>query len=177
MTSSASASYTIEDLCEAAGVSARTIRSWIARGLVPSTTPRGPLTRYDAAHRERVVAIARLRAAEVPLRDIPRRLAAEAAAAQAAAARPPVPELVRLPLAPSYPARPWQRVELVPGLELHVDLARGPVLGRLAQAVYDWFGPGGGAGIPPGADPATIAAPAASGPPPAAAAVDGPPAG
>ncbi len=145
--------YTIDQIAQAAGVAPRTIRQWIAEGLVPAPRFRAARTRYSEAQKERVVAIKRLRDAGVPLDRVERRLAEEEAlrAARAEEARKAAQtEIVRLPPRPSYPAVAWEHVTLGPGLTLLVNPAGGPIVRRTAQAIYEWFGPGGGAQLPPG---------------------------
>lgn len=51
----------LAELATATGVEARTIRSWVAQGLVPGPTSRGPLARYPAGTLERLRAILGMR--------------------------------------------------------------------------------------------------------------------
>lgn len=148
-----SPSYTIEQIAEAASVAPRTIRQWIAEGLVPAPKFRAARTRYSEAQKERVLAVKRLREAGVPIDRVGKRLAEEEALAAARAEevrRAASMDVVRLPPRPSYPAVAWEHVALGPGLVLLVNPAGGPIVRRTAQAIYEWFGPGGEAQLPPG---------------------------
>ena len=68
------ATYSLNELANLADVSARTIRYYIAQGLLPAPDPEGPKTRYTDEHLERIRAIKKLQAAHFPLADIRTRL-------------------------------------------------------------------------------------------------------
>ena len=51
----------LADLATASGVEARTIRSWVAQGLIAAPLTRGPMARYPAETLERVLAIRAMR--------------------------------------------------------------------------------------------------------------------
>ncbi len=63
------------ELAGAAGVSVRTVRYYVAEGLLPPPAATGPGRHYRAAHLNRLRLIGRLKAAYLPLREIRRRLA------------------------------------------------------------------------------------------------------
>ncbi len=48
---------TLAELADASGLQSRTIRSWVAQGLLPGPLTRGPLARYPADQLERILAI------------------------------------------------------------------------------------------------------------------------
>ena len=52
---------TLAELAEASGLEARTIRSWVAQGLIPGPRSRGPGARYSADALERLLAIRGMR--------------------------------------------------------------------------------------------------------------------
>jgi DNA-binding transcriptional MerR regulator len=134
--------YTMEELTSITGVTPRTLRYWSARGWVPAPVFRGRGTRYSREQLVRAAAVATLRRQGITFAEIRRRLAtATLSDLEAFVPPPPVAPVVEPPPpAPvNYPARTWQRITLVPGLELHVDLAGGPVLQRLAQAIHDHY--------------------------------------
>ncbi len=172
--------FSIEDLAEKSATSVRTIRFYIAEGLVPRPVTRGKGASYGEEHLLRLRLIRRLSEQRVPLAEIRERLAqlslpdirallrseerlsAELQVAEQApsakeyisallkrsrlarqatvhlrpspdaayVAPPPTDDLTRAapsgrPTAPeaSRPSEadlPWRRVELAPGLELHV---------------------------------------------------------
>jgi DNA-binding transcriptional MerR regulator len=64
----------VADLAEAAGVSVRTVRYYIAEGILPPPLGAGSRAAYTAEHLDRLRLIARLKDAYLPLREIRRRL-------------------------------------------------------------------------------------------------------
>ncbi len=68
--------YRLAELADVSGVTARTIRYYIAEGLLPAPEGAGPAAVYTAAHRDRLALINDLKGRYLPLREIHRRLAA-----------------------------------------------------------------------------------------------------
>jgi DNA-binding transcriptional MerR regulator len=68
--------YTISDLADLADVTSRTIRYYVAQGLLPSPLGAGPGARYDEDHLRRLRLIRRLQAEHLPLSEIRKRLEA-----------------------------------------------------------------------------------------------------
>lgn len=101
------ARYGIEELAERAGVSRRTVRYYVQRGLLPAPTGVGRGRHYTEAHLATLVRIRELQERGVSLADIPERLAAGEREAPVVAT--PVPEQSM-----------WSRVVIDEGLELHV---------------------------------------------------------
>jgi len=66
--------YTMADLEAESGMTARTIRYYIAEGLLPPAYGRGPTAVYDADHLLRLRYIQRLKDERMPLGDIKARL-------------------------------------------------------------------------------------------------------
>jgi DNA-binding transcriptional MerR regulator len=62
--------YTIIDLAKLADVTPRTIRFYIAQGLLPSPEAAGPRTTYTDEHLERLRLIKKMQAAHLPLAEI-----------------------------------------------------------------------------------------------------------
>jgi DNA-binding transcriptional MerR regulator len=62
--------YSIEELADQAGMTARNVRAYRTRGLLPPPLRRGRVTRYDRSHLERLLDVQQLREAGVPLRMI-----------------------------------------------------------------------------------------------------------
>jgi DNA-binding transcriptional MerR regulator len=118
------------------GVPRRVVHSWVARGLLPSPLRRGPKTRYDEATVLRIKAIGVLRARRMRLDAIKRWLLMATRDQLEALVQPPAPPPAAgptlEPLASS--AERWERVRLVPGLELHVELGAG----HLVHGDSDW---------------------------------------
>lgn len=115
--------FTIDALCERSGLPRRTIRFYIAEGLLMPPAGRGRGGFYDASHLERIEAILTLRARGLTLPAIRAALAAPAAAA-------PCPERHEPPTsAPHRVARTAvARYELIPGAALELSL---PLEGKL----------------------------------------------
>jgi DNA-binding transcriptional MerR regulator len=86
--------YSLADLCDLADVTPRTVRYYIAQGLLRSPGTTGPGARYDDGHLARLRLIRRLQREHLPLAEIRARLAAltddEAIARAEGPAEPPV---------------------------------------------------------------------------------------
>jgi DNA-binding transcriptional MerR regulator len=68
--------YSLPDLCGLADVTPRTVRYYIAQGLLRSPGTSGPSARYDDGHLARLRLIRRLQREHLPLAEIRSRLAA-----------------------------------------------------------------------------------------------------
>ncbi|MEP7345763.1 MAG: MerR family transcriptional regulator [Gemmatimonadaceae bacterium] len=66
--------YDLNELADAAGVTTRTIRYYVAQGLLPSPGTRGPGTRYDRGHLNRLQLVKSLQRQHLPLAEIRRQL-------------------------------------------------------------------------------------------------------
>ncbi|WP_434386498.1 helix-turn-helix domain-containing protein [Melittangium boletus] len=121
--------WKLSELAEAVGVSARTVRYYVQRGLLPAPPFKGPDTVYGEEHLLRLKAIRVLQARFLPLDAIQAELArldepalralAESDAAPPTPAPGPPASAAPAPVAPPEPTR-WRRWELAPGLELHL---------------------------------------------------------
>jgi DNA-binding transcriptional MerR regulator len=67
--------YSITDLARLSGVTPRTVRYYVAQGLLPSPEQAGPSTRYGEGHLARLRLIRRLQQDHLPLAEIRSRLA------------------------------------------------------------------------------------------------------
>lgn len=131
--------WKLEELARQAGVSARTVRYYVQRGLLPAPVFRGRDTAYSREHLLRLQAIRRLQEHFVSLdaiqQELARRSPEEIAAlisgqeaGQAPAFSPQQPWPLPLASAISPPAagvpdggsERWHRWVLAPGLELHL---------------------------------------------------------
>jgi DNA-binding transcriptional MerR regulator len=148
--------WKVEDLARQAGVSVRTVRYYVQRGLLPAPVFRGRDTVYASEHLLRLQAIRRLQERFLPLDAIQRELercsledlralAAGPAAGGPAAAGPragrqlsPPSLLQRAPLTPEA-GEGWQRWELAPGLELHLSERADAETRRCAEALLNEF--------------------------------------
>ena len=66
--------FSLAELTEASGVSVRTVRYYIAEGLLPPPVGSGPKAYYTRDHLDRLTLIGRMRANYLPLKEIRRRL-------------------------------------------------------------------------------------------------------
>ncbi len=121
-----------DELVKGTGVSRRTLRRWTHAGVIAPPERRGPATRYPAGHRDRLLAIVKLRDQHLSLGKIRQRLAAEVPA--------PVVPAATATLVAGFAGEAWERVVLIPGLELHVSSHGGALLRRLAQEIVERYG-------------------------------------
>jgi DNA-binding transcriptional MerR regulator len=68
--------YNLSELTDEAGVSVRTVRYYIAEGLLPPPVTAGPRSFYTQSHLDRLRLIDRLKTSYLPLKEIRRRLTA-----------------------------------------------------------------------------------------------------
>src|SRR3954451_13879278 len=85
--------YSLTELADLAGVTPRTVRYYLAQGLLPAVGQTGPGAKYGADHLARLRLIRRLQGEHLPLAEIRRRLEGlhPATIAQLAGAQPPTP--------------------------------------------------------------------------------------
>ncbi|NVJ16557.1 MerR family transcriptional regulator [Myxococcus sp. AM010] len=139
--------WKLTELAEAVGVSPRTVRYYVQRGLLPAPPFRGPDTVYGEAHLVRLKAIRVLQARFLPLDAIQaelQRLSLDELRQLADSDAPPTPPVYAQPapgpavVAPPDPATGLKRYErwaLLPGLELHVSEAADTKTRALAERV------------------------------------------
>lgn len=137
--------YTLQHLADLADVTPRTIRYYIAQGLLPSPGA-GAGARYGEHHLERLRRIRRLQREHLPLAEIRAQLDGRASSPAGESASdyiqsvlrpsaPPTAPMVRASFAPLAPApawlppsrhgpqpdrSQWDRVALSPDVELHI---------------------------------------------------------
>jgi DNA-binding transcriptional MerR regulator len=118
--------YAIQDLADLADVSRRTVRYYVQEGLIPAPLGVGRGRHYSQAHVDRLLRVKELQSAGRTLDEI--RAALDGGSGSRAAKRTPV--------APERSV--WRRLELVPGIELHVaHHVTLPAPGRLRE-LADW---------------------------------------
>lgn len=66
--------YSVAELADLGGVTTRTVRYYLAQGLLPATGQSGPGNKYDTGHLARLRLIRRLQGEHLPLAEIRRRL-------------------------------------------------------------------------------------------------------
>lgn len=139
------ANFKLDQLALAAGLSPRTVRYYIQRGLLPAPEFRGPDTVYGQLHLALLQAIRTLQARMWPLEQIAGAFQ-NCQDATAVAAR--LDQLVDAPAPPSLPIspantvaepapspEPWGRVQLAPGIELWLAQPQDAQQQRLQQQV------------------------------------------
>lgn len=131
-------SYKLDELAVAAGVSPRTVRYYVQRGLLPAPAFRGRDTAYSGEHLLRLRAIKRLQESFLPLdaiqAELERSSYEELESLVAGGGKPRPAEPIPVPLsfpgpphpyrASSWPAATGERFVrhvLRPGLELHLS--------------------------------------------------------
>ena len=119
----------LREIGAAMGTSKRALRQWIKHGLLEPAPFRGAGTRYGPEFVARAQEVRRLRDQGLLFVDIRQRMAVESAAT--AATPPPQPPEATPPAA----ADTWERIVLLPGLELHLRTTGGPLLRRLATEI------------------------------------------
>jgi DNA-binding transcriptional MerR regulator len=136
------ATYKLDELADEAGVSARTVRYYVQRGLLPGPTFRGKDSSYGQEHLVRLRAIKRLQEQFLPLDAI-----------QEALAQRTIEQIERLvdgrdvlspvpvstpPSAVESPRKAtWQRFSITPGLELHLESDAPEHVRRLAEKLMN----------------------------------------
>ena len=158
--------YKIDELAEQANVSGRTIRYYVQRGLLPAPEFRGKDTVYGREHLLRLKVIKRLQEGHMPLDEIQSRLggASERDLERMLSPLPDASEILGghatggvnggggrggpyrapgyqepLPLSTS---ECWDRILLLPGLEVHVRSDAGPEARRAAREIQSKYGQG-----------------------------------
>lgn len=154
-------SYKIDELAREAQVSPRTIRYYVQRGLLPAPVFHGKDTSYDRGHLLRLQAIKKLQDAHLPLDEIQARIGAasekelEKIVSGPGGSAPPPPKGAasrggrsRAPEGPpegaaafEAPER-WDRIHLMPGLEIHVRSDADAEVRRLAREIQSQYGQG-----------------------------------
>ena len=125
------ARYGIEDLAALGGVSRRTVRYYVQQGLLPSPLGLGRGRHYGREHLARLRAVKALQERGLSLDAVRTELDRGPARRRAAAAVASAPEA-------AVARSAWRRVELVPGVELHVQADRAlPSPGGLRE-LLEW---------------------------------------
>ena len=117
--------FSIDELADLGGVSRRTVRFYIQEGLLPAPLGVGRGSHYDRSHLDRLLEVKARQEAGQSLVEIRAGRRAPGAGERHAAA-----------LAAAIARSAWRRLELAPGVELHVasDI-RLPAPGRLDELV------------------------------------------
>ena len=125
--------YSIEDLARLADVSRRTVRYYVQEGLIPAPLGVGRGRHYEKRHLDRLLQVRDLQASGRTLDEI-RSTSQSATSLKSSRGKPTAPE-----------RSVWRRLQLAPGLELHVSgdrsLPSPGFLGELAALCRLHFAP------------------------------------
>lgn len=117
--------YRLDELAAEAGVSSRTVRYYVQRGLLPAPEFRGRDTTYGPEHLARLRAIKRLQEAWLPLdqiqAELERRTEAEIDALALGRGEPVEAPPAEEAQPASEPVSRWRRWVIAPGLEIHLS--------------------------------------------------------
>jgi DNA-binding transcriptional MerR regulator len=136
--------FTAAELGAKVGISARTVRYYSAERVLPAVTFRGTATRYTREHLVRLAAVRYLQKnSRLSLQGIRSRLDSVAEAEVERLAVTFLPELApKLPVTPAHTAPlplpihdAWHRMQVLPGLEIHLHASAGPEARTLAQTL------------------------------------------
>ncbi len=115
--------FNIDELADLGGVTRRTVRYYIQEGLLPAPLGVGRGRHYDSSHLGRLLHVKAEQEAGRSLDDIRARPHRPAGVSRLAAA-----------VAAAVPRSVWRRLELAPGVELHIASgARWPSAARLDE--------------------------------------------
>lgn len=125
--------YGIEELADLGGVSRRAIRFYVQEGLIPPPLGLGRGRHYGPVHLDRLLRVRQMQEQGLTLAEIQEQLTTGAPGGRS------------LPTHTKLPRSSWVRVELLPGIEVHVSSAwKLPPPGRLAEMgerCREWFRP------------------------------------
>lgn len=124
--------YGIQELAELGGVSRRTVRYYVRRGLIPAPLGTGRGKHYSQAHLDALVRVRELQEQGVPLAEIELQH------------DPSSGETLPTPPGPAFEQTVWTRVELADGMELHLRSAHAldsQTLQQLKDAIEGVLGP------------------------------------
>jgi DNA-binding transcriptional MerR regulator len=137
--------YDMRTLAREVAVPARTIRHWIHERVLTAPLGKGRAARYDQRHLLRARVIAHMRGQRASLKQINKRIRDLSEVELKELLPKPAgsvgPDGVPLePEEPSYPFYRWEVIELMDGLLLMVDPAKGAVYRKIAGDIFRHYG-------------------------------------
>lgn len=120
--------FSVGELAELGGVSRRTVRYYVQEGLIPTPYGVGRGSHYGPAHLEELLKVKAMQERGMTLETIRRRLSGEAATAS-------------MPMADVHalvPRSRWTRMELIPGVEIHISSRRRVPTPKELEELADW---------------------------------------
>jgi DNA-binding transcriptional MerR regulator len=134
--------YKLDELAEKAGASARTVRYYVQRGLLPAPIFRGKDTAYTREHLVRLKAIRKLQERFMPLDAIAAELAGKSleelekiGGRTVAFLGPPVPAPHPYRAPSTIDVTQWSKWRLAPGLELALEDGAADEVRELAEEI------------------------------------------
>jgi DNA-binding transcriptional MerR regulator len=134
----------VAELAAQTGVTPRAVRFYVERGVLPPPDFHSRRTRYSRDHVVRLFAIAAMQKEGLDLKAIRARLTKLASADLERYLPSPSPQPTATGALPSPSPSPsaseatrWDRVTLLPGIELHVHADASPAVRRVAQEIFD----------------------------------------
>jgi DNA-binding transcriptional MerR regulator len=119
--------YSVGELAELGGVSRRTVRYYVQEGLIPTPYGVGRGSHYGSEHLEELIKVKAMQEQGMSLEAIRRRLSGDSTAS--------------LPMADVHalvPRSRWTRMELIPGVEIHISSRRRVPPPRELEELADW---------------------------------------
>jgi DNA-binding transcriptional MerR regulator len=133
--------FNIDQLADLGGVSRRTVRYYVQEGLLPAPLGVGRGPHYDRSHLDRLLDVKARQEAGQSLDQIRAGRPSSSPRRQAVAARAATPAALACSIGepgPRLPRSAWRRIELAPGIELHLaQNIRMPAEARLDE-LADW---------------------------------------
>jgi DNA-binding transcriptional MerR regulator len=119
--------YSVGELAELGGVSRRTVRYYVQEGLIPTPYGVGRGPHYGPEHLEELLKVKAMQEQGMSLEAIRRRLSGDVTTS--------------LPMADVHalvPRSRWTRMELIPGVEIHISSRRRVPPPRELEELADW---------------------------------------
>lgn len=128
------ARYGIEELAVLGGVTRRTVRYYVQQGLLPAPLGLGRGQHYGPQHLARLQAVKALQERGLSLDEVRAELGRGGSRRRPAAAA-----ATRAPASEAAPSA-WRRIEIAPGVELHVASDRRMPPADLLRQLAEWWG-------------------------------------
>lgn len=120
--------FSVGELAELGGVSRRTVRYYVQEGLISTPYGVGRGSHYGREHLEELLKVKAMQEQGMTLETIRRRLSGEATKASV-----PMADVHAL-----VPRSRWTRMELIPGVEIHISSRRRVPTPTELEELADW---------------------------------------
>jgi len=119
--------FSVGQLAELGGVSRRTVRYYVQEGLIPAPYGVGRGSHYGTKHLEEILRVKAMQEQGMTLETIRRRISSESTASV------PMADVHAL-----VPRSRWTRMELMPGVEIHISSRRRVPTPTELEELADW---------------------------------------